>query len=84
MTEYTDDEGVTVEQVDEGQLHVTIDGEPIHVHLEQWFSSHHHHFGRFRTRDALVASVRRYRREEAERSAEIELRQREIDEEGAS
>ena len=32
--------------------------------------------------DLIRSSVRRYRLDEAERSAEIELRQREIDDEG--
>ncbi len=81
MIEPSDDKGVTVEEVGEGRLRVTIDGEPTHVHVEQWFSSHHH-FGGFRTLAELVSSVRRYRLDEAERSAEIERRQREIDDEG--
>ena len=68
----SDDPGVSIEEVSDQQIRVTIDGEPIHVFVERRYTTMHEHFGQFSSLDHLVEAVRRNRREHAEAQAELE------------
>lgn len=50
-------EGVTIEEVSESQLRITVDGEPTNVSVERIYRTSRH-FGEFRSLDHLIAVLK--------------------------